>query len=536
MKDKSEDKFFNVFDNSRVMMAISTLDSGVFINVNKKFLNTLGYSKNEVLGFSSKDLSLFHDYDQRNTAYNNLKDGAFVDGFEIKLKSKSGKLITCSFSLCIINIQSEEYLLTSAIDISRQKEDEAKIKKLYENQNLLSKIAQLLNGTTDIDAIILKVLDILGTFTETEKILIYEDSEDGLISKNTNVWCKNIYDNSDKISIDISYLTFPGWRKKLMDEGHVIVRNTDSYSENTGSIITNLDIKSALIYPLFLGDIYYGFIGYVNCLTQREWSEDDIELLKTVSNIISNAFRRRDVINMLRNSELKQKELIDSKDRLFSIISHDLRGPIGNFVSILEIVLNDKYMDEKSKNDLLQELLKSSYTTYDMLENLLTWSKNQTKNISVKKSNIDINGIIQDNIELLDTLAKQKSIFIYYNPNDKHIVFADKDSVNIIVRNLLSNAIKFTPNKGMISIETEYDGDFVRIMVNDNGIGIEKDVLENLFTSEIVDSMNGTNGEKGAGLGLSICKDFVVMNSGTINADSIRGKGSSFYFTLPKGY
>jgi two-component system sensor histidine kinase/response regulator len=199
-------------------------------------------------------------------------------------------------------------------------------------------------------------------------------------------------------------------------------------------------------------------------------------------------------------------------------------------------LLLDSYDDFK-KDDVLN-YLKTFYQTskqgYNLLDNLLKWSKSQTGALDVEGEVIDFKDIVEENITLLNSQAKSKHIELINNVPDEVFAFADLNMILTVVRNLLSNAIKFTNNGGKVEVSGSNYDNYVEISVKDNGIGISEEDLEKIFRIDIKYSTAGTANERGSGLGLVLCKEFIEKNLGILKANSKPGKGSEFVFTLPK--
>lgn len=236
----------------------------------------------------------------------------------------------------------------------------------------------------------------------------------------------------------------------------------------------------------------------------------------------------------LITSEANLKEANATKDKLFSIIAHDLRGPIGNISMILELLNHDNNLQESDRALFMDSLMQGSQNAFSLLENLLRWASSQAHKIEVKPAHIPVNAIIHRNIDLLSPVASGKSVTILTNITDNSSIYADEDSIDIVFRNLLSNAIKFSRTKGIINISSRDSGDFIEIEVADNGVGIKEEIAIKLFSKNSFYTTQGTNKEKGTGLGLVLCKDFVAQNGGKIWVESIFGQGSKFIFTVPK--
>ncbi len=237
----------------------------------------------------------------------------------------------------------------------------------------------------------------------------------------------------------------------------------------------------------------------------------------------------------LRTKELK--EINKTKDKLFSIISHDLRGSIGNFMSMLKLLVDEpNVVNEDELKDILKTMKDSSESTYYLLDNLLNWARSQRGVIEYNFNNQQINYIIDDIIFLFTQIAKSKGINLYSKVNKPVYAYFDKNTIHTAIRNLISNAIKFTDKGGnvWVDIEENENDNKITISINDNGVGIPPEKADQIFTAFQGSTTLGTAGEKGTGLGLLLCKEFVEKNGGRIWVESTIGKGSSFKFTLPK--
>jgi PAS domain S-box-containing protein len=239
--------------------------------------------------------------------------------------------------------------------------------------------------------------------------------------------------------------------------------------------------------------------------------------------------------NMKRvNIELER--LNKTKDKFFSIIAHDLKNPFHAIIGFSELLRKDFHsMDDEQKIGLLEMINVSSQSAYSLLENLLQWARSQTDKIKFTPENVDISEIVKSAVDLHMISAEKKKIRIKSHFREKHFVYADKNMVTTVIRNLIGNAIKFTRSKGKIEISCNDNEKNKEITISDNGIGIKKENLDNLFRIDAYYSTTGTLGESGTGLGLIICKEFIEKNGGNIKVVSEEGKGSAFTFSLPAG-
>jgi signal transduction histidine kinase len=233
----------------------------------------------------------------------------------------------------------------------------------------------------------------------------------------------------------------------------------------------------------------------------------------------------------LEEQKKYSEELNRLNDKLFSIISHDLRNPLISLKSILELAANQRITKEEL-TVLLSSIGDNTQHVMDLLDNLLNWAREHLSGDPVAFENMNLNEIVQNAINLLKPMADQKNIRLVDQLSNSAIIYGNRNMIELVVRNLLSNAIKFTQSMGEVIINCELNASYVTISIRDTGIGIPHDQLSKLFGTKNF-STRGTANEKGSGLGLILCREFVEKNGGTIWVRSTEKKGSSFYFTLP---
>ena len=236
---------------------------------------------------------------------------------------------------------------------------------------------------------------------------------------------------------------------------------------------------------------------------------------------------------ILQQQNDQLKELNATKNKLFSIISHDLRAPFNVILGFQNILVNDyNNCTEAERIDMVRKTYTTSQKVYSLVENLLNWSRIQTNGIQYNPVRFDLKKIIH-RLDLYQNIAEAKGInFTNHIPNGL-VAFADINLLETVLRNLINNAVKFTPGGGTIMIKVSHENNFIIISVIDSGTGMTRKQTETLFTSENNQTQSGTNGERGSGLGLILCKEFVEKNKGTITVESQPEKGSTFSFTIP---
>ncbi|MES2730416.1 MAG: HAMP domain-containing sensor histidine kinase [Bacteroidota bacterium] len=229
----------------------------------------------------------------------------------------------------------------------------------------------------------------------------------------------------------------------------------------------------------------------------------------------------------------KMEQLNITKDKFFSIVAHDLRGPINSLASFSHLLANDlQRLNPQEIKVIAQELNKSVKNTSKLMENLLTWARLQMNNLHQYPSNIDLHKIVEENMALFHMTAQQKQIGLLIDTHPGLKVYADESQLRFILRNLIANALKFTHPQGTVRIVTQVEKDQIKISVEDNGVGISPELAEKLFHIDAKHSTIGTAGEKGTGLGLVLCKEFAEKNGGQIQLHSAPGKGSTFSIYL----
>lgn len=228
------------------------------------------------------------------------------------------------------------------------------------------------------------------------------------------------------------------------------------------------------------------------------------------------------------------KESNTTKDKLISVIAHDLRSPLASIINVTNLLAEDfNSMDQAELKKILALLNKETELTFESLNNLLLWSKTQRKRLEPKPEKINLNSLICNTFKQVKGLCEQKNIaFTNNTPNDIWVI-SDSSMIQSVIKNLLINSIKFTPNGGQIIADVVAKPNVVEVSIQDNGIGIEPGLLQNLFHPNQSFTSPGTQNESGTGLGLQICKEFIELNHGQIWASSELGSGSTFYLSLP---
>ncbi|MFC2151427.1 tetratricopeptide repeat protein [Bacteroidota bacterium] len=304
------------------------------------------------------------------------------------------------------------------------------------------------------------------------------------------------------------------------DQENELLKNKNSLNE--ALIQRQRIIVFSIIVILFL----ITFLVFV-LLNSRRKQKRAIELLGKQNDEI------RKQKEEIQNQALDLEKAINTKNRFFSIIAHDLLSPFNTLIGISDLLKSN--LNEVSKeeiNEYVDLIYQRSSETHELLINLLEWSLSQTKGIEYKPQEVEIKKLIKEKISLLKGQAKEKSLTLEFIEGDEVEVFADLNMLKTIIRNLVSNAIKFT-KKGKVTISYNKEVNFCRVIIEDTGVGISEKNLRNLFEIDKPISSYGTAGEKGTGIGLILCNEFIQKNKGEIFVESIENVGSKFEFTVP---
>jgi len=491
----SEEKFKKI--TSSAYDAITMINNDNKINFwNEAAFRIFGYTNEEATNTDFvKLISPPGKYQLYKANFENLKFAAkdleSSKHFEIQALRKGGQIIDLEVSISYVYIESEENFIIIARDITQKK---IEAMQLARSEALLSEAEAIVHfGSWEFDLATQKI-----TWSK-ELYRIYEFDPDTTtptlelitsIMKSDDIdILKQVGDKAvnEGIPYNIEYeiITLSGNRKILEGRGRPVY-------DKDGKIIK--------------------IVGTVMDITEKKLAQIKLEQYL---------------------EELKEANA--TKDKFFSIIAHDLKNPFGALKNLTEI-LKDMYNEfsEEEKTEIISEMYKSAHKVYELLENLLTWSRSQRGKIEFQPEETNLKLIIYNSFELLKEAANKKNIKLTDATPDEFIINCDVNMITTVVRNLVSNAIKFTPEGGEIKIFTEENDQEVIVSVQDSGIGIAKEDIAKLFRIDVHHTTIGTSDEKGTGLGLILCKEFIDKHNGRIWVESEPGRGATFKFALPK--
>jgi len=326
----------------------------------------------------------------------------------------------------------------------------------------------------------------------------------------------------------VLYFLADSYNAKIVNKGEILY--TNNISDNR---FLNEYIKSTAVIPIHHNN------KSIACLNLASHLYDTIpiktrELLESIALNLGGAIARIRSEQALKDMQTELKIANDTKDKFFSIIAHDLRGPIGNLMQISEMIFDNVKENGKIPKNLISSQKNISKNTFFLLENLLNWARCNNHQIDFDPIKININEIIDYNIENVKYQAETKKVSIIKNYTENFECYGDENMIDLIIRNILSNAIKFNSIKGRVDIDMYCKDSMIYIKISDKGIGISKENIEKIISNNTSFTTYGTSNEKGSGLGLELCKYFIKINGGTFEIESKLKKGSSFTFSFKK--
>ncbi|MGB5846940.1 MAG: PAS domain S-box protein [Ignavibacteriaceae bacterium] len=489
---KSEQKYRQLVENS--LQGVVILQDMKIVYVNPAFAHITGFTVEEILAFSPKEVGNLVHPDDWKLVWGNFR------------KRFAGQSIPASYHFKAIS-----------------KDGSTKVLELH---------AQLVefDQKPAIQGIVLDITEQI----ETQKALKESEEKFRSIFENSGIGKAILTPKGEFIKVNNSFAEMLGYGIEEFNNIHMVDITHPSEIEHSLQIMKELLQDKSFRYRKFekkylrkTGETFWGFVIITPIQDRNEKLAFFIAQLQDIT-------KRKNGEAKLIKYAAELEELNQSKDKFFSIISHDLRSPFNALLGISEYTT--KFFDKLSKEDIkesIENIHASAKKVYNLMQNLLEWTQIQTGGLEFEKSKIDLCEISKSILELYKETANSKYITLTSNISNSIFLYADLYMIETVLRNLVSNGIKFTLPRGSVSISANVKRDLVKVTVEDNGIGITPYNQKKLFSIDKQYRMDGTANEKGTGLGLILCKDFVGKSNGTINVESKLNKGSKFTFTVP---
>jgi two-component system, sensor histidine kinase and response regulator len=422
---------------------------------------------------------------------------------ELKKKLNSIAMECNTETNLLVDIENFEGLLIE--NLKKIEDKYKKYKMLYENADDFKEQA-LFESEVKLKQIIEQITDGIIIYDKNGKIIIWNSGAEIITGIKAEDALKR------KIT-DIQYQVLHGEHK-----------DKDLIDQKFNEVITMSNPE--IFNFIFENEIYLRNKGvrFIQCIVFPITYDSKYSVFGSVIRDITNIKR---VENQLR-------ELIATKDKIISIIAHDLRSPFNSLIGITDLMLeNFDNLNVETLKVMIKQINSSAIPALAVLDNLLDWAKIQTGQMKYKPENFRLSPVLEELVDIMNSSAKIKKISINQFQSSEIVIYADQNLLKSVLRNLVSNAIKYTPFNGKIEIYAIQNPDHIEITVSDNGIGMNEEMQNTLFTVGSAVTTIGTEGEKGSGIGLMLCKEFVEKHGGRIWVRSKTGKGSEFKFSIP---
>lgn len=536
-RKQAEERYRTIVENLHDGLIIYDFNN-IILDINENTCKIFGYPRDELIGENLRKISTKKASQQRELQLLKLdrEDSKTFDSEGIR---KDGGIIPISVSVKIVSKEGNGKIQSFVRDITARKKDEKLLKFNKERLETLVQINQMHEFSVEeiSDYVLEKAVELTGS---TLGLLNYVSEDNGAATPSP--WSKSVI-------------------KKPEDEKpeHFLIKNTEIWTETfrkkTPVIINDyslspqakkdcleeyVELRRVLVVPVFDEDNIVLLSAVAN--KEEAYDETDVNELTLLMGGMWNHIKAKLAAEELRKAKEKAetanvqlRELNANKDTFFSIIAHDLRGPLSSLHELTQLI--EENLDSYSQDDL-KELIVFQKTAaeilYKLLENLLTWSRVQRGMIVYQPQHIDIKWLVNRAIDLLKVQAEGKRITLQSLIQEQMFLYADVNMVDTLIRNLISNALKFTHSGGTVKVSARQDEHEIEVAVSDTGVGIEAENLQKLFRIDARYKRAGTAQEEGTGLGLILCKEFIERHHGKIWVESQVDKGSVFRFTLPK--
>ncbi|TAL79221.1 MAG: PAS domain S-box protein, partial [Bacteroidetes bacterium] len=523
----SEERFRSVAESASD--AIITTDSNNnIIGWNRGAEKAFGYTESEIKG-QSLDLIIHEDYRNRQFKLIELLKmggGKFMTGKTVEFHGvkKNGLAFPVEMSFSGWKTSEGQYFTGIVRDITSRKRTE------LENQ-IIHEITQGVTSTSNLDELLKLIHHSLG------KVVYAENCFVALHNKQTGLFSFPYFvDKIDQIPMPTSMgkscsaYVFRTVKPLLLTQ-----QNFDELIKQNEVELVGSQSPSWIGIPLQTPSDVIGVLVLQHYEKENVYSEKDVNFLISIAGQIAIAIERKKAEEEIKLKNEQLQSLNAEKDKFFSILAHDLRGPMSAFVAATQILTEDiQIMSLEEIREITITMKTDATNIYKLLENLLEWSRLQRGVMEFNPSKLNLKSVINTSIESVTVSARKKEIGITISVTDDLEVFADKHMFETVIRNLVSNAIKFTNPGGKVSVTAGYDNEkSAEILITDSGIGMTPELKDKLFQISEKTSRPGTEGEPSTGLGLLLVKEFIEKHGGKIWVESEAGKGSTFSFTIP---
>jgi PAS domain S-box-containing protein len=526
-KKKSEERLFllaNALKSISECVSITDINDNILF-LNESFLNTYGFEPGELEG---KIISLVRSPDNPEEIVNKILPATIKGGWhgELMNRRKDGSEFPISLSTSVVKNDRQEpvALIGVASDITMRRRKELQSQIIYE-------ITQGVSTTSNLDELLKLIHYSLAKSVYAENCFVaLFDEKTGLFNFPYFVDKIDSIPKSMPIGKSCTAYVFRNKKPFLFNQGIF----DDLVEKNEVELVGSFS-PSWIGIPLQTPSKVIGVLVLQHYEKENVYSESDVKFLVSIGSQIAISIERKKAEEEIKLANLQLQNTNAEKDSFFSILAHDLRGPLSSFVGATQIMSEEiQTMDIEQIKNITLRMQASASNIYNLLENLLEWSRLKRDGLDFVPVKVNLKLKIEGCIDLFFESARKKRIVMTISIPDELEVFVDNHMFDTVIRNLVSNAIKFTRIGGKVSVTAEHRrNNSIVVRISDTGIGMTREMKNKLFLLDEKNSRQGTEGEPSTGLGLLLCKEFIAKHGGKIWVESEVDKGTVFSFSIP---
>ena len=543
----SEQKFRLLAENSEDMISIHKMDS-TFLYISPSIQRTLGYKEEEVLDVKALD---FIHPDDKFKLYPTQSPIPLTEVENVlvsyRMMHKSGRWIWLeSLMKPIIENGEVVKMICTSRNITERKMADQKLKRKDQMLGALAEATQELFIYPELDTAIPAAIKTLGSKTDVDSIFVYrthfDDQSQQWLASRIYAWDSGsvIASPNSIFTTNIPFETLGPMVEALQQQQKFYTIVSKLPETELKSRLEQQRIQSLLVMPIFVNQLFWGFIGFNERKWEKEWSESDHSVLSSFTSSLTASIMRKEMENQLVQAKEQAEGASKAKSEFMANMSHELRTPMNGIIGFTDLVLTTDL--KKNQQDYLQNVRKSADGLLNIINDILDFSKIEAGKLTIEHTPFNLEELVEETVDILavKTYEKKLEMVFYIEPGLPSQFYGDAVRVKQILVNLMGNAIKFT-ERGEISVSVKSSSRLdlegkqymsLQISVKDTGIGISKSKLEKIFESFTQEDSSTTRRYGGTGLGLTISKSLAQLMGGTLRVESEPGRGSTFTLQL----